>query len=174
MANLEFKIVDKRFFKMTANERIAAMNKIHDDQRNAAQNPQQSEDGWGKTINPFPKWLKDLIKQLQRDNGGTSLKFDGDNKIYLLYFKGDMDVADDLLEEFKEAYENFLKNSTAEAVVGKSDAIANEEIRKWLEDWHPQVSVHMEDEGDAMRELEDHYSSRAPARRVVKKKSKKA
>ena len=151
MPKIEFKIVDKKFFKMTDPERIAAMNKIADDHQGTHQYNQDEQ-----VVNPFPRWLKNAIKAMQKSHKGTRLEFDTDGRMYFLHFKGDLEKASDLCADYDELYAKALE--TEKAVKGSP-------VQTWLDDNHPHYSIHMEDEIECLKEVDAHHSASAAAAR---------
>lgn len=148
MARFEFKIVDTKYFAMSQEERIAALNKVEEEYKAAAAKGETwDESKFGG--NPFPKWVRDYIR------GFGDAKFDRENGVYKVRTKSDND------DDAEDEYAAFKAGYAAEA---KLDA----ERQKWYDTHHITASIAFEDEDAAMNELEA-YLGGSPA---AKKRSK--
>ncbi len=138
MAHFEFKLVDKTFFGLNNEERVAKMDEI------AKQREEEYATGktWDESMqdnNPFPLWLKKLIRAM----GFTT--YDDLNQVYKVNTKGhDKDTSDEEYAEFKAKYE--------------AEAKGDPEKLKWYEANHLTCHIRFDDEQTALSELDAYLS----------------
>lgn len=158
---IEFKVVDKRFYKMTQEQRIAALDKIFEQAEKARRENAWSEDGIN-AADPFPPFIQKLMAKVAKW-AGWSITYDNDNGIYVLHDYRVMPSgwmrklifriqslfirhksADDICTRFRLMWDAHLRANPDDAAKwGAEDS-----------DYHLSMSVMTEDEAQAMAQLE--------------------
>ncbi len=139
MAYIEFQIIDKTFIDMDPSLRSAELER-----RRLEAEEQAKSNSWSSAaqqITKFPRWLRDLIKEVAAKFHGN-VKWCVDNDTYGVRIRGDLNDAGDFCDDFASAFDKKRNN--------------DKDILEWSNK-NPVRMFPSESDGDAeMADLENH------------------
>ncbi len=154
MQFIEFKIVNTKLMVMSDAERTAYLDKIRAD---AIEQEKSGGYQYKANWNPFPKFIRDIIKSMADENHSKA-RYDDENDIYRIKIQGERQEYDDFYDEFQK---QFL---TAKDLTDES--------KKWASENIVHLTATAEDENVAMTDLEMYQRGAAvPPSRIAKKES---
>ncbi len=150
MAFFRIYVVDTKFFNMSAEERIKALEKIEVEAKlaDASGTPQEFE-------NKFPEWLRIHINEFAAP---VKPKYCDDNDEYKFMTPSTSKM---------EAQEEYAKFKAKMEQITADEKFP--ERKKWSETHHVQISISFDDEREAMNELEHHLGGK-PSKKGKRKK----
>ncbi len=159
MQYIELKVVNTKLMAMGGGdpakqmaERTAYLDEIR---RKAEEAERAGIANYNENWNPFPKPVRDIIKELAAELGGKA-RYQDENSLYALRIRGGR-------EDFESFYEKFQ-----ERFMAARDA--DPELLKWSQEniIHPTATA--ENENDALNELDAHHGGNQALVDAAKKK----
>ncbi len=160
MQYLEFKVINIKLMAMGGGDPLKQMEERSaylEAVRKKAEAQATSGAAYDAEWNPFPKWVRDIIKEMAVEQGSKA-RYEDENAIYRVRLKGGREEYDDFYNDFQARF-TAAKDATKESAA-------------WFDENRVHVTATADNEHDALNELDAHHGGVQAQREAMDKSSK--